>query len=325
MVAAQAGVSFMTVSRVLSQPDKVAPATRKKVQAVIAASGYVVNHAARALAVSRSRMMAVLIPSITNSTYAALVYGAEKVLREAGYDIILAQVGYSADEESRAIRAILGREIEGIILYGTGHASSAKQELKRNAIPVVEVWGLPSRPVDLAVGFSLLETGSLAAEHLVARNRRQLVYFGGAQHGDELRWRGFAGVAKRAQRSVQRLRTEPQDREHHSFQRGAVYLDALLALRPRLDAAFCCSDTLAAAIVFEGLKRGMKFPDDLAVCGFGGVPLTEGMWPQLTTVELPAEQMGSSAAHLLLRRCREEKIIQTRQALTARLVQRATT
>lgn len=314
MVAERAGVSFMTVSRVLSAPDRVAPKTRERVLKAIAETGYVVNHAARALAVQRTSIVGVLIPTITNSTYAALVAGLEEPLGEAGYDIILNQTGYSPERTARAVHVMLGRQPDALVLYSLKHLQALRNDIAQYSVPVVEVWSLPHRPLDVAVGVSMTHAGGLAARHFSDRGRKRVAYFGGVQSNDLSRMRGMKRELERIGGVAPvHIRTPEEDRDRHHFERGDTYLDAIEAEGEGVDAVFCSSDTAASAIVFEALRRGYKLPEDLAVCGFGGVPLARGMTPSLTTIAMPSRQMGGEAAQMVLSRCGARGVGQRRK------------
>ncbi len=121
-VARVAGVSPITVSRTLGRPEAVAPATRRRVLEAVRATAYVPNLAAGSLASSRSRLVAIFLPTIANSIFADTVQALTERLAVAGYQTLLGLTGYSAEQEEHLLEAVLGRRPDGIVLTGTEHS-----------------------------------------------------------------------------------------------------------------------------------------------------------------------------------------------------------
>jgi LacI family gluconate utilization system Gnt-I transcriptional repressor len=169
-VAKLAGVSPITVSRVLNQPEKVAPKTLAKVQKAIARTGYVPNLLAGGLASRRSRLIAAIVPSIANSVYAETIKFFSEKMREAGYQVLLGESGYSEEQEESLIATILQSRPDGVFLTGINHSSQAKRLLLAADIPVVETWDITPTPLDVVVGFSHQRVGQAVATYLLCRN-----------------------------------------------------------------------------------------------------------------------------------------------------------
>ena len=167
MVGRIAGVSQVTVSRALSDPSKVSPATLKKVQDAIAVTGFVPNALAGALASRRSKLVSTLVPSITNITYSSMVKAFGEEMRAHGYQIMLSECGFDPEDEEAAIMTHLSRRPDAMLLVGTRHTASARKMLLAAGIPVVEVWDITETPIDLCVGFSHVEAGKAAARFAV--------------------------------------------------------------------------------------------------------------------------------------------------------------
>jgi LacI family gluconate utilization system Gnt-I transcriptional repressor len=158
-VARVAGVAPITVSRVMTNPDKVKASTLQKVRRAIEETGYVPNFLAGALSSSRSKLIAVILPTIVNSIYAEYVQAVTTHMTKAGYQVLLGISNYDEDEEAHLIATILSRRPEGMILIGTQHSESAMRLLRRADIPIVETWDLIADPIDLLVGFSHRRVG----------------------------------------------------------------------------------------------------------------------------------------------------------------------
>src|SRR5215475_9336321 len=175
-VADLAGVSAITVSRVVRLPEKVAPETRARVEAAMRELGYVPNQIAGALAGARTKSVGVLVPTIANSIFADTVQGLTDELEPLGFAVILAQSRYDAVREDRMLAALLSRRPEAIIMVGSPATEEGSRLLRNARIPIVETWDLPANPIDAVAGFDDYKAGTAVAKHLVAQGRRQLAF-----------------------------------------------------------------------------------------------------------------------------------------------------
>ena len=297
-VARAAGVSAITVSRALNAPDKLAPATLRAVRDAIDRLGYVPNLTAGSLASNRSRIVAVIVPTIANSIFAETVGGLAKALAHHGYQLLLGQTGYRLEEEASLVDAFLGRRVDGLVLTGVAHARGVRGRLRRAGVPVVETWDLTARPIDMAVGFGNDEAGRAAARYLIAKGRRSLAFIGGPDDRSAKRLAGFRDTARECGTGEVLVATLPPSA---SPGEGAEALAGLLG-RGRPDAVFCSNDTIAAGVLFECARRRIAVPRDLAVMGFADLPIAAAIEPTLTSIQVRATEMGSRAAAMLLAR-----------------------
>src|SRR6201986_3068065 len=194
-VADLAGVSSITVSRVMRLPERIAASTRARVEAAMRELGYVPNQIAGALAGARSKSVGVLVPTIANSIFADTVQGLSDELEPLGYAVILAQSRYDAGREDRMLAALLSRRPEAIIMVGSPATEDGARLLRRAGIPIVETWELPPEPVDAVAGFDNYEAGVEVARHLVAQGRQHLAFIGGDDPRATRRWHGFMDTA----------------------------------------------------------------------------------------------------------------------------------
>src|SRR3954454_13097157 len=194
-VADLAGVSAITVSRVVRLPDMVAPQTRARVEAAMRQLGYVPNLVAGALASSRTNSVGVLVPTIANSIFADTVQGLSDHLEPLGYAVILAQSRYDAAREDHVLAALLSRRPEAIILVGSPATDDGARLLRRAGIPIVETWELPPAPIDAVAGFDNYKAGVAVARYLVSRGRNSLAFIGGDDPRATRRWHGFSDTA----------------------------------------------------------------------------------------------------------------------------------
>src|SRR3954447_23882289 len=195
-VAKLAGVSSITVSRVVRLPEMVAPETRGRVEAAMRELGYVPNQLAGALASgARTRSIGVLVPTIANSIFADTVQGLSDELEPLGYAVILAQSRYDEAREDHMLRALLSRRPEALIMVGSPATDDGARLLRRAGIPIVETWELPPEPIDAVAGFDNYAAGVAVARHLVAQGRQHLAFIGGDDPRATRRWNGFNDTA----------------------------------------------------------------------------------------------------------------------------------
>ena len=298
-VAREAGVSRVTVSRVLSAPDTVAPATRAIVEASIARLGFVPNLNAGTLASSRSRIIGALVPTLSNAWFADTMNGLSASIAAAGYQLMLGQTRYDMHEEERLVDAFIGRCVDGIVLTGTQHAPGVGQKLQRQHMPVVECWDLSDAPIDTIVGFSNRAAGAAVARHLVERGCRRLGFIGAQEHRSSLRLQGFRDAALALGIDTVNVHlVQPPSSVHE----GAQGLAQLVAADPLLDGLFCSNDTLALGALMACRNNGWPVPARMAVVGFSDLPVAQASVPPLTTVRIDSHALGRRIGDLLLER-----------------------
>ena len=297
-VAELAGVSAITVSRVVRLPEMVAPQTRAKVEAAMRELGYVPNQLAGALAGARTKSVGVLVPTIANSIFADTVQGLSDELEPLGYAVILAQSRYDAAREDHMLAALLSRRPEAIIMVGSPATEDGGRLLRRAGIPIVETWELPPAPIDAVAGFDNFAAGAAVASHLIAQGRRNLAFIGGDDPRATRRWLGFSETALRGGlRTPRRLVLE----------RNASGSVAALARLPDVDAVFAANDAHAIGFM-SGLRKagvlreGPAAEQPVAVVGLGDLEMGRLMAPSLSTIRVHGDAIGRTAAKLILSR-----------------------
>ncbi len=294
-----AGVSAMTASRALHRPDLVAPRTAARVRRAVAKLAYVPNGLAGGLSSRRSLVVMAVVPSTLNPGFAELVHGLRDELLRSGYQLFLGLSDYTDSREDELIDAIVGRRPDGIVLTGVVHSPALRRRLVKGHIPVVETWDLAPRPIDMLVGFSNVDVGRAAAEHLLELGRRSPALIVADDQRAQARRAGFRAVAD--EHGVA-LAGEIVVRAPSTVGSGREALSRLLAKAPGTDAIFCSSDYLATGVLFEATARRIAVPERLALMGFGDLPMSAHTVPALTTVAVDGARVGREAARLLLER-----------------------
>ena len=293
-VAERAGVSPITVSRVIRLPGLVAAKTRLRVEAAMDALGYVPNQVAGSLATARSNAVAVLVPTIANAIFADTVQGLSDMLEPLGYAVVLAQSRYDHVREDRMLAALLARRPEALIMVGSPATADGARLLRRARIPVVETWDLPEAPIDAVAGFDNYAAGIAVGRHLVAQGRQRLAFIGGDDPRAARRWRGFHDtVVAAGLPPPQRL----------ILARDATAATAALASLPGIDAVFAANDAhaigLMASLRNAGLLRAGPGPaQPVAVVGLGDLEMGRLIAPALSTVRVHGMAIGKAAAGL---------------------------
>lgn len=306
-VAQAAGVSLMTVSRVYKNPSAVSAGTRERVLGEGERLGFVPNMLAGNLASGRSAMIGIVVPSLRNSNNANSIQGMADRLRQASYQFMITNTGYSLDAEAAAVEAFIRRRPDGLVLTGTRHSEETCALLRGSGLPVVEVWETEGPIIDMATGFRNQEAGNEIARYLIARGYDRIGYVDYPVSGlrrYEARREGaldaLREVGLRTDLVVSPLSSDATE-DASSFRGGASGLVQLLEAGG-VRAVLCASDLLAVGVIFEAQRRGMRVPHDLAVAGFGDFEIAAEIPPGLTTIRTQGYQMGWAAADMLIAR-----------------------
>nr|WP_294516956.1 LacI family DNA-binding transcriptional regulator [uncultured Rhodopila sp.] len=321
-VAAAAGVAPMTVSRVINTPDRVSPETTARVREAINRLGYVPNLIAGGLSSRKSRMVAAIVPTIAHPMFSGLVQSFSDAMRVAGYQVMLSISGYEDTDDESMFRALLGRRPDALLITGSGYSPAALQMLIEARIPVVEVWDVSSRPIDMAIGFDHAHVGHEVAAFLLAKGHDRFAVLTARDSRALSRARGFTETVAAAGTPIIWEQMTP------SPSTAAAGREGLRALLPVLDqrcALFCSSDLMAFGVVTEARVQGVMIPEHLAVVGFGNLELSAANEPAITTVSPEGSGTGRSAAAFLLRRLAGEGPREADRVLVPfRIMERAT-
>lgn len=317
-VAKAAGVSLITASRALGNPGVVSKATIEKVQAAVEATGYIPNRLAGGLKSKRSLMVGGIVPALSVAQFLPTLEALTAELATAGYQLILGQTSYDAAQEESVLEAMIGRQPDGIFMTGLVQSQKARDRLRRSGIPVVESWDLSDRPVDMVVGFSHVKVGSAVGGYFLGKRWKRIGIASGDDHRARMRRDGFQTTLGREVPTV--FVPAPS-----SLELGRRALGELLAKDPKLQAICCSSDQLAHGVIVEALARGLRVPQDLAVCGFGNADFGAHTVPSISTVHVDGAEIGRLAARLIVARCKGEAIAQPVIDVGFRMIERQST
>ena len=294
-----AGVSPITVSRVLNHPEMVASGTMEHVRQVIDRTGYVPNLLAGGLVSRKTRFVAAIVPAIWNQVYSEMIQSLTDRLWESGYQVLLGTSGYPPSREESLLTAIISRRPDGIFLTGISHSVESHRRLVAAKIPIVEVWDLTPNPIDVLVGFSQEKVGQAVAEYLVSLGHRSFGVVSADDERAKVRRAGFQSILARNRITDDLAVLVPAP---SSVRLGREGLARLLEHGSLPRAVFCSSDTLAHGVLTEAQARGLSMPGDLAIVGFGDLDFAAYTFPPLSTVRIDRAAIGRQAAEALLGR-----------------------
>ena len=245
-VAERAGVSPITVSRALNTPDSVSASLRAQIGDAVAALGYVPNHAAGMLASARSRVVPVIVPSLSNAVFIEVIQRIQLELDAAGHQLLLGNTQYDLARETKLVSTMLGWSPAGIIVAGLRHAPQTRVLLGQCGCPVVEIMELGGRQIDMNVGLSHLKAGAEMGRHLIDRGYRQIGFIGGRLKADYRAMERYRGLDRTLAEAELPRRPPFTHEERSSPQAGGEQLMAVLREAPELDALFFAIGTLTS-------------------------------------------------------------------------------
>ena len=298
-VADRVGVTKMTVSRYLRNPQQVSALLGEKIAIALDELGYIPNRVPDMLSNATSRAIGILLPSLTNHVFADVLQGIESVTDKAGYQTLVAHFGYQADKEERQLRSLLGWNVDGVILTERQHTPGTLRMLEVAGIPVVEIMDSASPYLDMAVGFNNVEAARQMTDSMIAQGHRHIVYLGARL--DERTLQKKAGYIQ-AMEHAGLLPLTVMSEQPSSFSTGGALLRQAQQRYPDLDGIFCTNDDLAIGAMFECQRQAVIVPQQIAIAGFHGHDITENVSPTLATVVTPRKKMGKIAAEMLLNR-----------------------
>jgi LacI family transcriptional regulator len=301
-VARAAGVHPGTASRALNPAtrSRVSPETSRRILKVAERLGYVPNTLARGLRTSKSFVVAMLVPDITNALFPPMVRGAEQVLSAAGYTLVLTDTDNDSDTERRQVEQLRARGTDGFIIATARWQDPLLEEIADQGVPAVLVnRNIGSRRLPY-VGADERTGIQLAVEHLAGLGHRQIAHLGGPADTSTGRDRASAfrqavdGLGLPTNRNLVQVCTS------YSEAAGVEATRRLLKSGQDMTAIVCGNDLIALGALSVLAEAGISCPEQVSVVGFNNMAMVDRLTPPLTTVRLPLHQIGELSARLLL-------------------------
>ncbi|HBO38188.1 MAG TPA: transcriptional regulator, partial [Pasteurellaceae bacterium] len=298
-IADHLGITKMTISRYLRNPDSVADETGSKIAQAIEHFGYIPNRGQEILSNAKSKAIGVLVPSLTNQVFADVIKGIELITDKAGYQTMLAHYGYSKKKEEQRIESLLSYNVDGLILSENHHSKRTLKMLEVANIPVIEIMDTNEVGIQQVIGFDNIAAAQAMVETMINRGHKNIVYFSARMDKrTRLKMLGYEQAMKKHGLTPHSLITK----EASSFTLGAEQLSKTLKQFPETNGIFCTNDDLAIGALFECQRLGINIPQQMAIAGFHGLDVGHSLTPQLASVITPRLDIGKTAAQELLNR-----------------------
>lgn len=305
-IARALNVSVVTVSRALRDRPDISKATRDAVLAKMREMGYQPNVLARSLVTGKTNLIGVVIPDLMQTFFAEIAHGITREFTPAGYQVVIANSEEDADLELREIRALLARQVDGLIIAfaESRQPPSVLADLRQQNIPLVLIdRNIPGVDTNF-VGVSDEQLGCLATQHLIDRGRRRIAHIRGPNiTTGEGRMAGYQATLSHAGITTPRCYVVSAAVDDKS---GYAAMRKLLSCTPPPDAVFCYNDPVAAGAINAIIDSGMRVPEDIAVIGAANMYYSRMLRVPLSSIDQNSTKIGRESAALMLKILRGE-------------------
>ncbi|GAE27342.1 transcriptional regulator [Halalkalibacter wakoensis JCM 9140] len=297
-VAKLANVSAATVSRVLSNPEKVSLETRERVLDVINKVNYKPHIVARQFRTQETKIILVVVPDITSAFFAKVLRGIEHVALKNGYQVILGDTENDVERENSYIDLLLQKQVDGMVLL-TAKIDKNKLEELSNEFPLV----LACEYVDglnvPTVSIDNISSARKATEHLIQLGHTKIAHITGPMSVilSRDRLKGYKQAMISHDLEIEPSYIQEADRTFESSYNQTL---KLLSLATPPTGIFVFNDEMAMGTIKAAKDSGLTVPDDLAVVGFDNIKMATVFEPNLTTIDQPKFAIGQKAMELLL-------------------------
>ena len=323
-IAGRAGVSVMTVSRVLRDTPDISAATKARVRALAQQMGYVPDVMARGLRTRNTGLLAVVVPNVADPAVTRIVSALDECVHALGYDLLVSQSLGRVEREEVCLRRALARRAEGLFLYPVYRLDPAARvfdEVERHGTKVVVLGPKPAYCESFVnVQADEAQASSEATSHLLELGHRRIAFLAGPPTSPtaQSRFEGYSRALRRAGLAVDDALVFHAG---ESAEDGAKATEQLLAENVGATAIQAVNDLVAMGAAHLLLDRGFRIPEDLSVVGYGNIPCSELFRVPLTTVRQPKYQLGLAAGAMMQALLRGESV--SSRQLPAVLVARA--
>jgi LacI family transcriptional regulator len=305
-VAQRAGVSTMTVSRVINRTGYVRPETQKRVESAVAELGYVPNTLARSLRFKRTRTLALVLTDITNPFFTTMARGVEDVASDHGFNVIFCNTDESEREQARYLTVLVQKQVDGVLLVPARSSAEPIAFLQQHGIAVVVLdRRVPGAQVDVVRCDSEQPAYELT-RLLLEQGHRRISMLSGPTDVSTANDR-VAGYRRAFAAAGLVAPEELIFYNAYTTAGGKQMACRALAVTPRPTAFFAANNFIAIGAYHTLLDQGLHVPADISMVTFDDLPPTITLDPFLTVAAQPAEEMGRCATELLLKRLNQEE------------------
>ncbi|MEH7522131.1 LacI family DNA-binding transcriptional regulator [Bacillus sp. JJ1503] len=304
-VAKLSGVSVATVSRVINKNGYVSAETEAKVQEVMKRLDYEPNQLARGLTAKKTKTIALIVPDILNPFFPVLSRGVEDVTKLHGFTLILCNSDDSGIKEKSYIDILRKKYVDGMIIASNNLGLKEIKDLEQSNIPLVVLDRAQDIETNCVIRVDNYGGAMQAVQHLLDVGCKKIAHIYGPLEYSTARERlaGYEEVVKKLPWFTPTLLV-PGDFTIDGGKKATV---ELLKIHPDVDGIFSGNDLMSIGVLKQLHNLNIKVPDQIAVCGFDGINLTEITQPELTTVAQPIYEAGKLAAENLIARINNTK------------------
>jgi len=322
-VAAAAGVSYQTVSRVLNDKPDVAEDTRRRVLQVIEELGYQPSAVARSLVSKKTHTLGLITADFSDYFFTQVIIGAEVEARRSGYFFLLGSTERNPADEPEYLRLLTERQVDGILFARPSTEGDGEHlvSLVRQGVPLVTTaYYVPGEKL-MVVDVDNLDGGLQATNCLIEAGHRRIGMITGPADWKSVddRAQGYRLALKQGGIAFNESFVERGD---WSLQGGYEATKRLLSRAPELTALFAQNDRIAIGAMKALREAGRRLPDDMAIVGYDDLPVAAYTDPPLTTIHQPMQRVGETATRMLIRLIENPDAAREEVLLKAELVRR---
>ncbi|MFS0728019.1 LacI family DNA-binding transcriptional regulator [Paenibacillus sp. 1P07SE] len=327
-IARLADASSATVSRVLSNSGyPVSTAMREKIIRIAKEVNYIPNLLGKQLKTNTSMTIGVIIPSISNPFYSAIILGVEEIAREHNYHVIVCNSLHNPEFELGYLQTMAEKQVKGIILSSISRDTTLLQGLLQNGMQAIAIDQRIEEENLSQIEFDYAKGGYIAASHLIEQGHTRIGYVTSEldRHSRTQVHEGYLKAMAEAglQPIVEITGAGTVFSTSYEFDCGKQLAARLMDKHHDLTAIFACNDVIAFGVIHELSARGIRVPEEMSVMGFDGIEFGQMIHPPLTTIKQPDYEMGVLACKLLLDKLQDKERSHLSMKLQPRLVERA--
>lgn len=298
-VAKEAGVSLMTVSRVVNEKEDVSPVTRQKVIEVIRKLNYRPSSIARGLATQRTGTLGVVVPDISNPFFSSIVRIAEEEAYSQDYSVFLGNTNEDPQREMAVLQSLEDNQVDGLILCSSRLEDDVLTDVLSRFPTSVLVFRERKSPEVGAITLDDVFGGEIAIKHLLETGHENIGLISGPSISLSAFGR-FQGYQKALQEAGVPIREDWIRRCPPTVEAGHQVVLSLISEHPEITAFFCHNDLIAVGAIQACIDLGKRVPDDIAIIGYDDIRLAALVTPSLTTLHVPRASIGTRAMRMLL-------------------------
>lgn len=301
-IAEAAGVSKMTVSRVLRDADGFSDATRDKVLREVERHGYLPNRLAATFGTSQaSTLIGVCVPSLTSHQVMQALETLNYRFARHGYQIIIGSHNHHQQQEEKWVKNILSWRPAGVMLSNKFHNKSTHKLLKDSAVPVLEFWNLNTSPIHQSVGFNEYDAGVAMSQHCLLKGYTKAAILLAASGTSSVAPERIDGFTKGFTESGGSIVHTEILKDQPGFYAGFYGTENLLNHTQNADMIYYMDDKMALGGMAWCQRKGISVPKDIGIAGWGGHEAASIQPQRLTTTAIPVLQIGKLSAEQMVR------------------------